>query len=311
MVNNAVLIEQLAAIVGASHVSDSPQVRAQFSVHERAAACVVAPGSVEEVSAVMQVAHQQRATVIPWGGGTQQWIGNPPERADLVVRTERLNRVLIHEPNDLTISVEAGMTLGALRHHLAAHNQMLPIDPPLADHATIGGLIATAADGPRRIGYGTLRDLLIGITVVEATGRISKAGGMVVKNVSGFDMMKLYHGSFGTLAVIVAANFKLLPAPRHHEWMLHTFSTSHDAFAFLDDLHASQLTPAAAEYINREALRALGLQLDVACAVAVLNEGLPHAVKRHRREISSLVAARRGLSIQYDQAETVWKSTLR
>src|SRR5690242_4776544 len=135
------------------------------------------------------------------------------------------------------------MTIGALRAHLAQHGQMLPIDPPLPSRATIGGLIATATDGPRRLGYGTLRDLLIGISVIEAGGRISKSGGMVVKNVSGFDMMKLYLGSFGTLAVIASANFKLMPIPRAMASLLCVFDNTTQAFAALEALQLTQLTP--------------------------------------------------------------------
>lgn len=300
------LKERLAAIVGAGYVSDQPEQRQHFAVQSAVPDLVVAPATIEELSAVIQVSHEDGASVIPWGGGTQQWIGNSPKHVNLVVRTERLNRVLIHEPSDLTISVEAGMTLGALRRHLAAHNQMLPIDPPLPEQATIGGLLATAMDGPRRVGYGTLRDLLIGVTVVEATGRMSKAGGMVVKNVSGFDMMKLYHGSFGTLAVIAAANFKLLPAPRETGLVLYTFSTIGAAFAFLDDLHASQLTPAAAEYLSRYSLRALDTELDAACGVAVLAEGLPQAVKRHQHELDALAAKYGSLGHQYEDPNLMW-----
>src|SRR5262245_14456366 len=199
------LASALAPIVADHALLDEPQECAAYAVQGITPACVAAPGSLDELSAVMHVAHEQRAAVAPWGGGTQQSIGNPPTRLDLVVRTERLNQVLVHEPDDLTISVAAGITIGALREHLARHRQMLPIDPPLPARATLGGLLATGMDGPRRLGYGTLRELLIGITVVEADGRISRGGGMVVKNVSGFDMMKLYRGSLGTLAIIASA----------------------------------------------------------------------------------------------------------
>ncbi len=149
------LAEALGPIVGTHYLWTDP-------------GCVVAPGGPEELAGVLSVAQDLRAAVVPWGGGTQQYIGAPPVRVDLLVRTDRMNRVLVHEPFDLTISVEAGMTMGALREHLARHGQMLPVDPPLPARATIGGLIATATDGPRRLGYGTLRDLLIGITVAEA-----------------------------------------------------------------------------------------------------------------------------------------------
>lgn len=292
------LAKELQPVVGHAFVSDSLETRTQFAVQRCVPGCVVAPATVEELSAVLQVAHTQGAMVAPWGGGTQQALGNAPERLDLVVRTRRLDRILIHEPDDLTISVEAGMTLGALRRHLAACNQMLPIDPPLPDRATIGGLIATAMDGPRRLGFGTLRDLMIGVSVVEASGRMSKAGGMVVKNVSGFDLMKLYHGSLGTLAVIASANFKLLPAPRASALLLCGFSDLAVAFAFLDALHATQLTPTAAEYLSGGALAALGV--GGSCAVALLAEGLPQAVERHVRDLQALAVAHGGTAALAD-----------
>ena len=265
---------------------------AEFAVHGVVPGRVAAPGTVEETAAMMAAAHAAGAVVVPWGGGTQQLIGGPPERVDLVVRTGRLNRVLIHEPDDLTISVEGGMTLGELRRYLAPHGQMLPINPPLADTATIGGLLATAMDGPRRLGYGTMRDLLIGIGVVDVGGRVSKAGGMVVKNVSGFDMMKLYHGSYGTLALITSANFKLLPVPRAMAALLCRFATRDDAFNMLDALHASQLTPSAAEYLNSAALRQIGAE--GTHAVYVLAEGLPQAVKRHVDNLALMARAHGG-----------------
>jgi glycolate oxidase FAD binding subunit len=305
----------LAAIVDERHVTDDPAVCTLYAVQGIVPACVVAPGSLEELSAVMQVAYERRAAVVPWGGGTQQDIGNPPARVDLLVRTERLNRVLIHEPDDLTISVEAGITLGALRELTARHGQMLPIDPPLAGRATLGGLLATAADGPRRLGYGTLRELTIGIAVVEASGRITRGGGMVVKNVSGFDMMKLYLGSLGTLAIIASANFKLLPIPRAAATLLCTFDDPVAAFAVVEAIQLTQLTPTAAEYFNNAALRRIlatenmeGTEqareratasssafsvrpvASYQCALALRTEGLPQAVERHIAELTLLTA---------------------
>jgi glycolate oxidase FAD binding subunit len=288
--------EALVPLLGDNYVVTDADALVAYAVQGVIPSCMAAPGSREELAALLRVAQEKEALVAPWGGGTQQAIGTPPERIDVLVSTERLNRVLIHEPFDLTISVEAGMTLGELRAHLAHHGQMLPVDPPLPARATIGGLIATATDGPRRLGYGTLRDLLIGITVVEASGQISKGGGMVVKNVSGFDMMKLYLGSFGTLAIIASANFKLLPIPRTAASLLCTFAASIDAFAALDALQLTQLTPTAAEYLNAGALRSLGL--DGPCALALRSEGLEAAVERHMSEMAELALRNKASSIQ-------------
>lgn len=273
------LASALAPLVSPNALLDEPQACGAYAVQGLLPACVVAPANLDELAAVMRVAHELGAAVAPWGGGTQQNIGNPPARLDLVVRTERLNQVLVHEPDDLTISVAAGMTIGALRSYLAQYGQMLPLDPPLPDRATIGGLLATGMDGPRRLGYGTLRELLIGIAVVEADGRISRGGGMVVKNVSGFDMMKLYRGSLGTLAIIASANFKLQPIPRAATTLLCHFADPAGAFAAVEALQVTQLTPTAAEFLNHAALaRVLGADgIPDGCALALRAEGLAAA----------------------------------
>jgi glycolate oxidase FAD binding subunit len=302
------LARQLAETVGPEHVLDDPAACAAYAVHGRAPRLVAAPGSLEELAGVLAAAHAAGASVVPWGGGTRQAQGRPPARLDLVLRTVRLARVLEHEPADLTISLEAGITMEALRAHLAAHGQILPVDVPLADRATVGGVLATAADGPRRLLYGTLRDLLIGIQVVEATGRVSKAGGMVVKNVSGFDMMKLYLGSFGSLAVIASANFKLLPLPRAAATVLCGFASREAAFQLVEALHASQLSPAAVEYLAGVSL-SLPAGLAAPHLIAVWAEGLPAAVARQQRDVTMLAEASGALAVSLvegDEHAALW-----
>jgi glycolate oxidase FAD binding subunit len=285
------LAAALGTLLGAAAVDTNAASCAAHAVHGRAPALVATPGSATELAAALQLTREHGLAVVPWGGGTAQAIGGPLTHGDtafIVLKTVRLTRIIEHEPADLTISVEAGLTLGALRAHLAQHGQILPLDPALPERTTIGGLIAAAADGPRRLGYGTLRDLLIGIMVADTAGRLTKAGGMVVKNVSGFDMMKLYLGSFGTLAVITSANFKLLPAPRAAGAALAHFSDARPLLAFLDALAATQLTPVATEVLNAAALRALDLAGTY--AVALRTEGLPAAVARHQHELAALAS---------------------
>lgn len=298
------LLQQLSTLLGPEQILSTPEACANFRIGEHVPALVVAPASQEELSGVLALAYAAQAKVVAWGAGTQQSWGNPPQQIDLVVRTDGLKRVLVYEPDDLTISVEAGMTLGELDDLLAKHGQMLPLDGPLPRQATIGGLLATFMDGPRRLGYGTARDLLIGISVVEATGRISKAGGMVVKNVSGFDMMKLYLGSLGTLAVIASANFKLIPRPRAAATVWCGFERTEQANAFVDAIHASQLLPVAVEYLSG-ADQARGLK-----AVAVCAEGLPAAVERHVRDLPDLAQANGVQALEVlrdDQHRAFWQ----
>lgn len=276
--NDGSLLADLTALVGDQYVVEHP---GGYAIYAQSPLLSVAPGSLEELAQTVARLTAERVAIVPWGGGTQQMWGRPPARPFAVVITNRLSRILDYTPDDLTISVEAGMTLGALSTALTANGQMLPIDAPLPERATIGGLLATAMDGPRRLGYGSARDLLIGIRVVEATGRISKAGGMVVKNVSGFDMMKLYLGSFGTLAIIASANFKLIPQPRASASILCRATSPEPLWKVVNAIAVSQLTPVAVEYLE-------GVELTGAMfALAVRSEGLPAAVERHLRDVTS------------------------
>ncbi|MCU0491177.1 MAG: FAD-binding oxidoreductase [Chloroflexaceae bacterium] len=302
------LLRHLNESVGAEHVTDEPTACAPFSVGGVAPALVVAPDSIAELAQVLAAAHAAQALVVPWGGGTKQRMGGRLAQAAtplLVVRTQRLSRIVEYEPADLTISVEAGISMAGLAATLAEHNQMLPVDVALPAHATLGGVLATAADGPRRLGYGTMRDLLIGIQVVEATGRVSKAGGMVVKNVSGFDMMKLYLGSFGSLAIIASANFKLIPRPRAAATVLCSFPTLEAAFGLADAIQQSQLNPVAVEFLS-----GLNETAADACQLAVLAEGLPAAVERHVRDVSQMaekVGAVEVQTLRFDDHAAFWQ----
>ena len=171
------------------------------------------PATIDELARCAAAAHAANQAVIPVGNGTQLHIGRPPAHYDLALSTQRLNRILAHEAADMTVTVEAGITLADLNTALAPAGQRLPLDPPHPERTTIGALIATDASGPLRLAHGKVRDLLIGITVVLADGTLAHGGGRVVKNVAGYDLMKLFAGSFGTLGIIVEATFKLRPLP--------------------------------------------------------------------------------------------------
>lgn len=276
--NLASLQTDLAAICGEDYICEQPADR---QIYGQTPLLAVAPGSIDELSQTVARLAAEPLAMVPWGGGTQQSWGRPPNRPFVVIETHRLHRILDYTPDDLTISVEAGLTLGTLSAALAENRQMLPLDAPLPARATIGGLLATAMDGPRRLGYGSARDLLIGIKVVEATGRVSKAGGMVVKNVSGFDMMKLYLGSFGTLAIIASANFKLIPQPRAAASILCRAATPAPLWKVANAIAVSQLTPVAVEYVEGVAVTGASY------ALAVRTEGLPAAVERHVRDVTA------------------------
>ena len=243
------LLERLRTIVGAPNVLTGVEL-SPYVVEGRTPDAAVFPGSVEEVSAVIALVGEFGLPVIPWGGGTAASVGLPSARAGLVLGLRRLNRLVEHEPGDLTVTVEAGTTVGELQAALRGRGQWLSLDPADAERATIGGVLATNASGPRRHLYGAARDLLIGVTVVTAEGAIVRGGGKVVKNVAGYDLPKLFVGSYGTLGVIVEATFKLRPRPDDERLMCVGFDRLKDAGAAVRALMASDLIPSAVELLD-------------------------------------------------------------
>ncbi len=171
------------------------------------------------------------------------------------------SRLLEYTPEDLTVTVEAGVTLGALQSVLRERGQWLPVDPPHADRLTIGALLATNASGPRRFGHGTIRDHLLGLQAALADGRLIRSGGKVVKNVAGFDLLKLFVGSQGSLGVITEATFKLLPRPEVEHTVQQDCASLAQAGALLERILASELTPVVLDLHRPEQPRASRLTL--------------------------------------------------
>ena len=179
-----------------------------FHVDGQSPDIAVAPTTIGELQSVLVEANNVGISVVPIGGGTHLGAGNAPASYDVALSLVGMSGIIAHEPADLTVTVEPGLPLANLQAALAEHGQFLPLDPPCEPAATIGGVLAANAFGPLRHAYGTSRDWLIGIRVVHADGSVSKSGGRVVKNVTGYDMHKLYVGSLGTLGVIAEATLK-------------------------------------------------------------------------------------------------------
>ena len=207
-----VLHRRLGSLVE-GYAPASGEALAAHAVDGVVPSAVVTPDSVESLSATVKMASEQGYAVIPRGGGTKMDFGHPPSRADIVVSLARLNRIVSHEPADQTAMVEAGITMAGLQAGLGERGQYLPLDPPHGDAGTLGGVLATNASGVLRTAFGTARDMVIGIRVVQADGTIVKSGGQVVKNVAGYDLNKLYIGSLGTLGILAEVNLKLQPLP--------------------------------------------------------------------------------------------------
>jgi len=182
------------------------------------------------------------------GSGTKLGWGPTPRSIDVLISTVRLSAVVAHRHGDLTATIQSGATLGSVNRTLARHRQWIPLDPPGADRATIGGLVATNDSGPRRHRYGAPRDLIIGVEFARADGRLTKGGGIVVKNVAGYDLPRLMTGSFGSLGVIVAATFKLYPLTEASRTLVAELSKPADLGTVAGRILSSHLTPTALEF---------------------------------------------------------------
>lgn len=212
---------------------------------------VVEPADTQQVAAALRIAAQQGLTVVARGTGSRMTWGAPPRSVGLVVDLSRMNRVLEHAAGDLVMRAQAGARLMDVQSALAKENQQLAIDPAVppgaADRGTLGGVIATGASGPLRLSHGAVRDLLIGVTMVRADGTIAHAGGKVVKNVAGYDLGKLLTGSWGTLAVITEATFRLHPVSPCTRWVMLGCVGPDRAHTLVQRTVHSQLVPTAVE----------------------------------------------------------------
>jgi glycolate oxidase FAD binding subunit len=217
---------------------------------------VLRPSSAAEVGELVRRAAAAGQAVYPLGGRTTLGLGLPPDRPGLAVDLRALDRVIDYPARDMTITVQAGITLARLQEVLAGENQRLPVDVPRADQATLGGALAVNASGPHRLGFGTLRDYVIGISAVNDEGQEIKGGGRVVKNVAGYDLCKLFVGSLGTLGVITQVTLKVKPCPE--EQALLTLGCHPEALdGLLEQLHRSRTRPVCLEVLNEQAARSL------------------------------------------------------
>jgi len=215
------------------------ELHAGYAVDGLSPMAVAVPESRAQAAEVMRWAAESGVSVFPRGGGTKTALGNPPDSVGLVLDLSRLNRVIDYQPGDMTATVEAGITLEALQRELGAARQFVPLESPLPSRATVGGTLATAYFGPMANAYGPPRDWLIGIGVVGADGVATKAGGRVVKNVTGYDLNRLYTGSFGTRAVILEPSLKVSQAVPEEYARVAPFDSTEDAVHAVRDLDLS------------------------------------------------------------------------
>ena len=246
MPNSDVLQKELTRIVGENGLLPNDKHK-DYRVDGFMPKAVALPESVEQIQKLLAFATDRGLSVIPAGSGTKLGIGNLPQKVDLVLSTRRLNSMIEYEPADLTVTVQAGMRLANLQVQLSENGQFLPLDPAYASLATVGGIAATNASGPLRLRHGTPRNQVLGMRIVQSGGAVVKSGGKVVKNVSGYDLNKLYIGSFGTLGINTELTFKLSPLAENGITMLLRFKRFEDATKTASDITSSQLLPS---YLN-------------------------------------------------------------
>ncbi|HLZ63472.1 MAG TPA: FAD-binding oxidoreductase [Ktedonosporobacter sp.] len=301
-----ILVRTLQQQVPAAQATTDTETLRNYTIDGLLPRLVVTPGTVEEMAQVIALTSRQSLTLLARGGGSRMNLGGLPEHIDVLVETNKLAHLLEHEGPDLTCHVEAGITLAALQAQLATKGQRLALDPPDARQATIGGLLATNASGPKRLRYGSARDLVIGLRVIQANGEIARSGGRVVKNVAGYDLNKLYIGSLGTLGVIVETNFKLHPLPLAEHTFLLTYTNAEDAMQTVTAILGSQLTPSALELIDAGAASDMadffGFNLPTNGYTLAINfEGSPTTIGRQMDETRLL--ARRHNALMGDDLE--------
>ena len=281
------LASALREMVGQANVIEDPERIKAFAVDGLTPKAVVAHGSVEEISRLLAYAKSERLAVAPRGNGTKMAWGGVPRKLDLVLSMLRINRITEHDIPNLSLSVQAGLTLKAVQERLAGTGKgsFFPLDPPY-DKATIGGIIAVNDSGPRRYLYSSARDLLLGLKAVVPGGDIVAFGGKTVKNVSGYDMTKLMIGSWGALGVITEITTKLLPLPEDSATLLVAFDALAEAGSLTRRVLHSVLLPSAMELMDGNAANRLGAKGKYLVAFSL--EGVGEAVERQVAEIGEM-----------------------
>ena len=248
---------------------------------------VASPSTIDELRELLSFADREGLAVAPRGGGTQLALGNRMKRLDAVADLSGINRIIQHNAADLTLVAEAGMTLNSLREILSAEGQFLALDAPLTEHATIGGTLAAGVSGPLKWQYGSARDLVIGMKVAQADGRITQSGGNVVKNVSGYDMARLHVGGLGTLGIITEVSFKLTPMPRQETTLVARFSSAVVCLTVALRIFNSGVVPIAMTMFSGDsgAIPEVPMPTDSHYALAVRLGGRPRTLRRMENDV--------------------------
>ncbi len=309
------IFSRLKEIVGEPHLLQEPDRLKEYAVDGKRPKAILSPGTIEEVSKVVALANEHHLSIIPVGNRTKLKMGGIPQKVDLILSTLRLNRITDNDCDNLTLSAESGITLSEIQGQLSkiGRGYFLPLDPPFVERATLGGIVASNSSGPRRLLYGTVRDLMIGAKAVLPNGDVVASGGKTVKNVSGYDLCKLWIGSFGTLGILCEMTFKLLPLPEREATLLTPFIKLEDAVQFGRHLLRSQYLPASMDILNGEAVRRINPPIEPQgpYLMAIGLDGVAEAIERQVSEMSDLAKQKGSLQpsvLQSDSHSTFWKA---
>jgi glycolate oxidase FAD binding subunit len=256
------------------------------------------PGSPEELAAMLGEAGSAGRTVELLGNGSKSRAGGAVIATQVRISLSGLDQVLMYEPRDLTVSVGAGMRYSRFSDMLAKDGYMVPLDPPFASEATVGGVVASNSSGPRRRLFGAARDLVIGMKFATIEGKLVQSGGMVVKNVAGLDIGKLLIGSLGTLGAIAVLNFKLIPLPAASRTFLFELVGLREAIALRDRILRGVLQPVAMDLLNPSAVQGLGRK---GWVLAIGVSGNEAVLRRYSRELAD------GETVEGEAERTFWE----
>ncbi len=295
------LARSIESIVGRDHLTEEPALQIDGLTPK----LIARPGSVDEVVACMRVCSESGAAVVP--AGQMSWLqcGNPLSRAGVVLSLERMRRIIDYSPPDLTATVEAGLTLSEFNAVSVLQRQWLPLDPPGFRSASLGAIAACNSSGALRLGFGTPRDYVIGLRLAHADGTESKSGGQVVKNVAGYDMNKLYVGSYGTLAIITEITFKLRPLAERSSTIMITSKYRGPLFQLARRVLASELQPASVVLTRRLLATLAPSQPDDALLIRFIDseKAVEHQVAWVMQAIGDSYV---GTVLSAEEADTAW-----
>jgi len=299
------LLPALRECVGPGGLREAPTIAA-YALDGVEPWAALVPRDEDEVSRALGLASEHGLAVVPWGGGAHQSVGHLPARYDLALDLRRMNQIRAYEPADMTVTVHAGVTVTDLQRVLAEAGQFLPLDPPLPDRATIGGVVTANLNGPLRCRYGTVRDLVLGVRVAHADGTITKAGARVVKNATAYDVTKLHVGAHGTLGVVLEATLRVQPRPAlERGWWL--VGASVEEFQTLATrLLGSHLAPNRLEVVVGDG-RAICGSPEPGPALMISFAGVKDAVEDQAATLDVLARAAGFRVVPIDDGPAVWR----